>query len=166
MATYYITFEMNPESLPPDPTPAGGNGPGRVYELEKGWSFDGFYIPHHMEMNWYFGDAPMNYHSINKLRIHGLSQGRTNLQVSSAGMQTQYDRDFTEPQVIDLPYNPTKISPELLSTTNYVDLSNRGISIQMKFEGRNTDINMPEPPHVIQVLVVQSSPAGTGFTPY
>jgi hypothetical protein len=133
-----------------------------VYELEKGWSFDGYYIPHFVELNWYFGDDPVTYHAIQKVRIHGLSKGRTYLQVSANGMQTDYSPDFTTPQYIDLPRNPTFVSSDFQPVTNYADMANRGLSIQMKFEGRNEDITKPEPAHVIQVLVVQSSPQDTG----
>lgn len=134
----------------------------KVYELEKGWSFDGYYIPHFLILNWYFGDDPTTYHSIQKLRIHGLSKGRTYLQVSTNGMQTDYSPDFTTPQYIDLPKAPAFVNPDFQPVTNYADLADRGLSIQFKFEGRNTDITLPEPAHVIQVLVVQSSPQGTG----
>lgn len=134
-----------------------------VYELEKGWTFDGYYISHFLELNWYFGDNPTVYHAIQKIRIHGLSQGRAKLQVSTNGMQTSYDDEYTEAQWIDLPRNPTLVSGTLDPTTNYTDSANRGISVQMKFEGRNTDITLPEPGHVIQVLIVQSSPPDTGF---
>lgn len=134
-----------------------------VYELEKGWSFDGYYIPHLLELNWYFGDNPVTYHAIQKIRIHGLSKGRTFLQVSTNGMETDYLADYNSPEFIDLPATPTFVSPEFKPITNYADNANRGIAIQMKFEGRNTDYTLPEPSHVIQVLVVQSSPEGTGF---
>lgn len=134
-----------------------------VYELDKGWTFDGAYIPHFLEFNWYFGDSPITYHTIQKVRIHGLSKGRSFLQVSMNGLETEYDGGYTSPQYIDLPYHPKLVDTELVPATNYTDSSNRGISIQMKFEGRNTDINLPEPQHVIQVLVIQSSPEGTGF---
>jgi hypothetical protein len=134
-----------------------------VYELEKGWSFDGYYIPHFVELNWYFGDNPVTYHAIQKIRIHGLSCGRTKLQVSTNGMQTSYDDQYTEAQWIDLPRNADFVSATLEPVTNYTDSANRGLSVQMKFEGRNTDITLPEPAHVIQVLLVQSSPIDTGF---
>src|SRR5690606_22620935 len=40
-----------------------------VYELDKGWSFDGDYIPHRLETNWYFGQsAGFEYIGINKVR--------------------------------------------------------------------------------------------------
>ncbi len=134
-----------------------------VYELEKGWSFDGYYIPHFVELNWYFGDNPVTYHTIQKIRIHGLSKGRTFLQVSTNGMQTDYLDDYDSPQYIDLPEHVSFVTQDFNNVTNYANSENRGISIQMKFEGRNTDITLPEPSHVIQVLAVQSSPEGTGF---
>lgn len=131
-----------------------------VYELEQGWSFDGGYIPHYLELNWYFGDNPVTYHTIQKIRIHGLSKGRTLLQVSTNGMQTDYLSDYSEPQYIDLPRTPTFVNPDFQPITNYTDVANRGISVQMKFEGRQENIQLPEPAHVLQVLVVQSSPEG------
>lgn len=133
-----------------------------VYELEKGWSFDGYYIPHFLELNWYFGDNPVTYHTIQKIRVHGLSKGRALLQVSTNGMQTDYLSDYSAAQYIDLPNAPAFVTPDFQPVTNYSDSANRGLSIQMKFEGRNLDITKPEPAHVLQVLVVQSSPQGTG----
>lgn len=135
-----------------------------VYEAERGWSFDGNYIPHFAEVNWYFGDNPVDYTSIQKVRIHGLSQGRTLLTMATNGIQQDgYDEEYTEPQVLDLPRNPEAVLEEMMPKTNYTDTANRGLAIQMKFEGRNTDITRPEPSHVLQVLVIQSSPPGTGF---
>lgn len=37
--------------------------PTLVQEFEKGWSFDGKYIPHFVELNWYFGDNPVDFRS-------------------------------------------------------------------------------------------------------
>lgn len=156
---FFLEVWVEEEPGPP-PAPARGS---RVYELDKGWSFDGAYIPHYLEMNWYFGDDPIHYHSIQKIRVHGMSKGIAQLTVATNGMQTDYERDFSEPQILDLPRNPKHISTELVPETNYTDSANRGLSIQMKFEGRNRDLTRPEPQHVLQVLSVQSSPAGTGF---
>lgn len=133
-----------------------------VYELDRGWSFDGAYIPHYAELNWYFGEDPFTDKTIQKVRIHGLSKGRTFLSMAVAGMQVDYDRDFTEPQQIDLPLNAAHISTEFIPTTNYVDSSNWGVSLQLRFEGRNTDLARPEPSHVLQVLALQGSPQGNG----
>lgn len=133
-----------------------------VYELEKGWSFDGSYIPHFLELNWYFGENPVVYHGIQKIRIHGLSKGRAFLQVSVNGMQTDYLEDYTDPQYCDLPKTAEFVNPDFKPFTNYTDSANRGISIQIKFEGRNTTLALPEPSHVIQVLVLQSTPETSG----
>lgn len=135
-----------------------------VYELERGWGFDGYYIPHFLELNWYFGESPFVYESIQKIRVHGLTKGYVQLQVAVAGMQTEYDSDYTEPQLLTLPLNPIMAVEDFKPTTNYVDSSNRGLSIQLKFEGSNTDITQPEPPHVLQVLALQDSPQGNGHT--
>lgn len=133
-----------------------------VYELEKGWSFDGYYIPHFVELNWYFGDNPVEYSGIQKIRIHGLSKGRAKIQISTNGMQTDYLPDYSAAQYIDLPSTPVFVTSGFEPVTNYAEAANRGLSVQMKFEGRNTNITLPEPSHVIQVLVIQTSPQGTG----
>lgn len=154
---YDIAVEW--EEPPPPPTPLPGC---KVYELDKGWSFDGAYIPHFVELNWYFGDDPFTSKSIQKVRIHGLTKGLAQLQLSVAGMQTEYDSDYTEPQFISLPRNAAHISSEYIPVTNYVDSSNWGLSLQLKFEGSNTDLNKPEPSHVLQVLALQGSPQENG----
>ena len=155
---------------PPDP-PAHGDAvpstkPALVNEFEKGWSFDGNYIPHFVELNWYFGDNPVDFRELSNVRIHGLSKGNVQLSVSTNGMETDadfYAEDYSEPQHIDLPRKQDwYVSSEYRPVTNYEQPLNRGISVQMKFEGRNESIDRPEPSHVIQVLVTQSSPIGNG----
>lgn len=142
--------------------------PSLAYELDKGWSFDGRYIPHFLELNWLFLEDPVTYKSISKVRVHGLVKGVVNLQMSMSGMQgdpaTDYISDYMEPQFLDLPFTPIFVHSDFIPSTNYVDYSDRGLALQMKFEGRNTDINKPEPAHVLQVLALQSSPQGNGKT--
>jgi hypothetical protein len=161
----YLTPTSGP--TPPDPPSTSSDedtGAFLVYELDRGWSFDGNYIPHFVELNWYFGENPFAFKGVEKVRIHGLTKGTVLLKMAAAGMQTEYDSDYTEAQYVDLPLNPIHVSSDFLPITNYVDSSNWGISVQLKFEGRNTDIAKPEPAHVIQVLAIQSSPADTGAT--
>lgn len=139
--------------------------PTYVYETDKGWSFDGSYIPHFVELNWYFGESPVEMAGIQKIRIHGLTKGNVGLQVSVNGMQSDrqfYLSDYSTPALIPVPPVFMFINPNFVPTTNYTDIESRGISIQMKFEGSNIDITLPEPVHVIQALAVQSTPSGTG----
>lgn len=140
--------------------------PMYVQEFEKGWSFDGKYIPHFCELNWYFGDNPVDFRELSNVRIHGLSKGNVQLSVGTNGMETDadfYAEDYSEPQHIDLPRKQDwHVSSDYKPVTNYEQPLNRGISVQMKFEGRNENVDRPEPSHVIQVLVTQSSPIGNG----
>jgi hypothetical protein len=136
--------------------------PSYVYELDVGWTFDGNYIPHYVELNWYWGDNPVTYGGIQKIRSHGLSKGNVYLQVSTNGIETDYLADYNTPQYIDYPPYPCFVGSYFLPVTSYTDISSRGIAIQMKFEGRNTDITLPEPSHVLQALVVQTLPQGSG----
>lgn len=136
-----------------------------VYEMEKGWSFDGNYIPNFLELNWFWGDNPVDLTGIQKIRIHGLTKGFANLSVAINGMETDemdYLPYYSEPQRVDLPRNPYFVTSDYVPVTNYADVAGRGLSIQMKFEGTNTVRLAPEPSHVIQVLVIQASPPGTG----
>lgn len=154
--------EYNPSSSDPD-TPKNTN---YVYEMEKGWSFDGAYIPHFLELNWLFQEDPFTYTSVQKVRVHGLAKGKAQLHVSMAGMQpdpiADYTSDYSEPQWLDLPYTPMHVSSDFVPVTHYVDYSDRGLALQMKFEGRNTDLTKPEPAHVLQVLALQGTPRGNG----
>lgn len=157
-ADYYI--DVFTDELPPEPV-AMVSYP--VYEMEKGWSFDGNYIPHFLELNWYWGDNPVDMTGLQKVRIHGLTKGFTKLQLAVNGMETDmldYLPYYSEPQQIDLPRQPYFVNPDYEPVTNYTDTAARGLSVQMKFDGRNTDITRPEPSHVIQVLVIQSVPTG------
>lgn len=134
-----------------------------VYEMEKGFSFDGDYIPHFLELNWFFGDNPVDFTSLQKVRMHGLSKGQAKLQVATNGMATDmldYEPHYSEAQFIDLPRKAKLLTSEYFSATNYTDVAARGLSVQLKFSGRNNDITLPEPSHVIQVLVLQATTTG------
>lgn len=150
----------------PDPDPDPPKGSYYVYEMEKGWSFDGAYIPHFLELNWLFQEDPFTYTSVQKVRVHGLAKGKAQLHVSMAGMQpdpiADYTSDYSEPQWLDLPYTPMHVSSDFVPVTHYVDYSDRGLALQMKFEGRNKDLTKPEPAHVLQVLALQGTPRGNG----
>lgn len=134
-----------------------------VYEMERGNSFDGDYIPHFLELNWFFGDNPVDFSGLQKVRVHGLSKGQAKLQVATNGMATDqldYEAHYSEGQYIDLPRKPQFLASEYFSVTNYTDVAARGLSVQLKFNGRNEDLSLPEPSHVIQVLVLQTSATG------
>lgn len=134
-----------------------------VYEMEVGDSFDGDYIPHILELNWFFGDNPVDFSSVQKIRVHGLSKGRVFLQVATNGLATDrmdYEPSYSEPQHIDLPRKAQDVTAAFKAVTNYTDIAARGIAVQFKFTGRNDQIPTTEPSHVIQVLVLQTTNTG------
>lgn len=159
----YISAIFLPPPPPPPPPPRPR---GHVFELDRGWSFDGMYIPHFLELNWYFGEDPFTYTGIQKVRMHGLSKGYVKLDITVNGMQTDYTEDYSKnPQHLDLLASPIPelegfVAEDFYSATSYADVANRGISIQMKFSGRNKVCDLPEPAHVIQVLAIQQAPSG------
>ena len=168
--TTETTFDIWPMNDPVWPV-AGGSSSSLnpadgffVYELDKGWTFDGLYIPHFVVFNWYFSDNPVVYKSMQKVRVHGLAKGVAKLQLQTNGIQTDYREDFSQPELLNFATAEEYIEDEFLPATNYADLSNRGLAIQLKVEGSNTDLQAPEPAHVLQVLIPQTSPEGSGFS--
>lgn len=165
MARLRFTIEIEQEAPPPTPPPPPMKK-GHVFEVDRGWSFDGMYIPHFLELNWYFGEDPFTYTGIQKVRVHGLSKGYVKLDITVNGMQTDYTEDYSKnPQKLDLLSMPIPelegyVSEDFNSSTAYADVANRGISVQMKFNGRNKICNLPEPSHVLQVLAIQQAPSG------
>jgi hypothetical protein len=135
-----------------------------VFGLEQGNSFDGKYIPHMFETNWFFGDAPIIYTGIQKLRLHGLSRGFTKMNVYAAGMMEDYsfgENVFsTTAESLNLPRTAGNIYNDLLPSTNICNLANRGLGVQLRFKGSNEDLTKPEPGHICQVMVVYSRPGG------
>lgn len=166
MASGIDYIRISADNVDPEPESGTPKGSYYVYEMEKGWSFDGAYIPHFLELNWLFQEDPFTYTSVQKVRVHGLAKGKAQLHVSMAGMQpdpiADYKSDYSEPQWLDLPYTPMHVSSDFVPVTHYVDYSDRGLALQMKFEGRNKDLTKPEPAHVLQVLALQGTPQGNG----
>lgn len=160
-----MNSKLRLQFLMDDSQPLPRTSPGHAFEIDRGWSFDGNYIPHILELNWFFGDSPVVYTGIQKIRIHGLTKGNAYVQLQCNGLETKYNKDgYQQAQYIDLLSEFEYVASEFTPVTSYVDYSNRGLAIQMKFSGRNQDIAKPEPSHVIQVLVTQSKPAGSGAT--
>lgn len=136
-----------------------------IYELDSGNSFNGEYIEHEFETNWYFGEAPTRFTGIQKLRMHGLSNGMANLEVYAAGIDNDYSfgksQYSTTSEGINLPRTAGNIYADSQPVTNIANLSNRGLGIQLKFVGSgDTDTSDPEPGHVCQAIVVYSKPSG------
>lgn len=137
----------------------------QVFALECGNSFDGDYIPHQFDINWYTPGNPGQFHTLKRVRAHGLSRGVANINVYAVGPQTDFyflgNEWSTDTVPLNMPRtNPIGIVSDLQPVTNITDLAARGLAIQVRVEGSNTNLALIEPTHVVQVLILFTSPAG------
>lgn len=149
---------------PTDPFKVITNRSSDVYELDRGDSFDGMYIPHMLELNYYYGDSPIQFTSVQKMRAHGLSRGYANLQLSMNGMDSDYEEHYTEPQYFQLPLNMKYVSEKMDPHTSMVDTAVRGLSVQIKIEGNPKQLSFigaVEPGHALQAVILRAGPGGT-----
>ena len=63
-----------------------------VFELERGWSFDGQDFPTRATINLSFLEEPFDYDQIRKIEIHGLDYNNTTL---FAGFGTKYGEEMS-----------------------------------------------------------------------
>lgn len=136
-----------------------------VFALENGDSFNGYYIPHSFDINWYFGQAPSTYMTLQGLRAFGLSRGLASLNVYATGPQTDFyfkGNVFSTSTVpLNFPRNnPIGIVTDLQPVTNRADIAARGLAVQIRISGSNTNYALIEPTHVVQVLTLYTTPAG------
>lgn len=139
-----------------------------VYELDRGWSFNGLPIQAYMTTTASFFDNPFVISKNRKIRVHGQSYG-----VASVGVQISNDysaRNFTygrfsnkadwPAQDISLPRNditsasgtfatPDNLTGDWQYVTNIANVANRGASFELQF---STAPLVPEPPHILQSL--------------
>jgi hypothetical protein len=136
-----------------------------VFALESGDSFNGYYIAHYFDINWYFGQAPSTYMTLQGVRAFGLSKGLASLNIYATGPQTDFyfsgNVFSTTTTPLNFPRNnPIGIVPDLRPVTNRCDISARGLALQVRIAGSNTNVNLIEPTHVVQVLTLYTTPAG------
>jgi hypothetical protein len=137
----------------------------KVFALETGDSFDGLYIRHFFDINWYMPAGASIYHTLRRCRAHGMSRGLTSLSIHAAGPQTDYffsgNAWSTDTVPLNLPRtNPIGIVDDLQPVTNITDIVARGLSVQVRLRGSNTDYELIEPTHVVQVLILFTTPDG------
>jgi hypothetical protein len=136
-----------------------------VFVLDNGDSFNGYYIPHYFDINWFVPTGAPQYHTLRRVRALGLSRGMAQLGIFAAGPQTDYffqGNDFSTDEVpLNLPRNnPIGITTDLHPVTNITDIVGRGLAIQVRIKGSSEDYTIIEPSHVVQVLILFTTPDG------
>jgi hypothetical protein len=127
-----------------------------VYELNTGWSFAGNFIPAYFVTSWQYAQ-PSNNWKLTKLILDGVSFGQGSLRLTTA-------RDLlptfqTTAENVSMPKTPAAtLSTDYTPYFTVASPHDRGRTISMKFTAHETDITVPEPPHICQVLVLGLQP--------
>jgi hypothetical protein len=130
-----------------------------VYELDKGWSFAGNYIPHYFTTNWNYASQPMSVKLLRKILLEGVSRGSAHLVVTTA---SDWSTDFTTTETqLNLPRTAeSEISDDFVAYSNINSLASRGRLIAIKLAGdpqgdtAALKLAAAEPSHVAQVLIL------------
>ncbi len=129
-----------------------------VYELNTGWGFAGLFIPADFTTSWIYSLPNANY-NLKKVVIDGLSYGYSTIELTTA--RDLKDVFSTTRSIVSLPRTPeSSLSADLVPYTTVASQAERGRAIALKFTnvGSQSDkINTPEPPHIIQVLLLNET---------
>lgn len=128
-----------------------GNG-DYVFELEKGWGFDGEFFPSFIETNWHYQQGPFQNNTLRKVRLEGLTRGSAPLRVyTSKDYETTYSTTYTP---ISLPNTDlSSFLEDYIAETDMANVAARGRNVGIKIT--MVPEQYPLPPHVLQALLIQ-----------
>lgn len=136
-----------------------GVSSGLVYELERGWGFDGSAFPSFFELNPMTGPSPVMFYSIMKARVHGLSKGLATLKLQVSGNQNDFGNEYNnEVEDMSMPRNFVYYDPRFRPTTNICSLADRGLMVKLKVSSNNATTT--EPPHICQAFIILNRASG------
>lgn len=139
-----------------------------VFELEKGWSFDGQDFPARLTMNLSFLETPFDYDQIRKIELHAVDYNNTTL---FAGFGTKYGEEGSYTgMTLGSTYVPAgrnvagTIALDYTPFSKMINVASRGRPLYLKFKNSSTatgdtSASAIEPPHILQALLVQYTPA-------
>lgn len=135
--------------------------PRTVYQLDRGWGFDGVRFPHNFDISHVFERGGTHYINVAKVRAYGKGYGLSSLNLKAAGIEGDFDVAYhSRIQDISLPRNLDLMTPAMRNVTNIVDSANRGLGIKLGIYGTELTPTQTEPSHVIQVLVCDIAEGG------
>jgi len=139
-----------------------------VFEMEKGWSFDGQDFPARLTMNLSFLETPFDYDQIRKVELHAADYNNTTL---FAGFGTKYGEEGSYTGMTlgstFVPGGRNTAGGVALDYTPFakmINVASRGRPLYLKFKNSSTatgdtSASAIEPPHILQALLVQYTPA-------
>lgn len=139
-----------------------------VFEMEKGWSFDGQDFPARLTMNLSFLETPFDYDQIRKVELHAADYNNTTL---FAGFGTKYGEEGSYTgMTLGSTFVPGgrntagAIALDYTPFAKMINVASRGRPLYLKFKNSSTatgdtSASAIEPPHILQALLVQYTPA-------
>lgn len=139
-----------------------------VFELEQGWSFDGQDFPARLTINLSFLETPFDYDQIRKVELHATDFNNTTL---FAGFGTKYGEEGSYTgMALGSTFVPAGRNTTGTMTSDYtpfskmINVASRGRPLYLKFKNSSTatgdtSASAIEPPHILQALLVQYTPA-------
>lgn len=141
-----------------------------VFEMERGWSFDGQDFPARATINLSYLEEPFDYDQVRKIEIHGLDYNNTTL---FAGFGTKYGEEMSYTGMsLGSTYTPAgrnvagTLSTDYVPWAKMVNCATRGRPLYFKLKNSSTATDGEassaiEPPHILQALLVHYNPART-----
>ncbi len=141
-----------------------------VFEMERGWSFDGQDFPARATINLSYLEEPFDYDQVRKIEVHGLDYNNTTL---FAGFGTKYGEEMSYTGMsLGSTYTPAgrnvagTLSTDYVPWAKMVNCATRGRPLYFKLKNSSTATDGEassaiEPPHILQALLVHYNPART-----
>jgi hypothetical protein len=138
-----------------------------VYELERGWSFDGQNFPARLTVNLSLLDSPYNFDNVRKAELHGLDYNNTTL---FCGWGTKYSEELSYSGLaMGDTFTPAgrnvagEVGTDYTPFSKVIQVATRGRPLLMKLKNSSTATggeasSAIEPPHILQAVLLQYIP--------
>ena len=130
----------------------------KIVEMDVGWSFAGDPIQHFFETNASPNNNPFLSSKLAYIRVYGLSKGTASLKIQTSGTNDGFTDTFNivQEQNLSLPRQDALYDDDFTSTTDVVDLADRGYGFKLKISNR--ELLIPEPQHACQLITLLHKP--------
>lgn len=139
-----------------------------LFELEKGWSFDGQDFPAKLTFNFAALASPFGYENVRKVDTHAMDYGATTL-FAAFGTSYSEEKSYTgmsfSSTYVPFGTNPTSanVTEDFTPFSKMTQVAARGRPLFLKTKNTTTATGTDatcaiEPPHVLQVLIVHYTP--------
>jgi hypothetical protein len=139
-----------------------------LFEMEKGWSFDGQDFPAKLTFNFAALASPFGYENVRKVDTHAMDYGATTL-FAAFGTSYSEEKSYTgmsfSSTYVPFGTNPTSanVTEDFTPFSKMTQVAARGRPLFLKTKNTTTATGTDatcaiEPPHVLQVLIVHYTP--------